>query len=125
MTVGAPVAAPGIAPSAAAQPVAYPLAMTGRAADIAGLDQRRVDICGCPHCDSRDVVRWGSAGEMPGYRCKACKCSCNALAKTPLARHRRKDEVTRFGGASHTFLGDFSHGQNRFALFAGIPLPDI
>lgn len=94
-SVGEPVAAPGIVPSRAAQPAARPLSMSGGAADIALLGQRRVDISGCPHCDSRDVVRWGSASEMPRYRCKACKRSFNALTKTPLARLRKKDKWAR------------------------------
>jgi transposase-like protein len=66
--------------------------VAGGAAGIALLGQRRVDICGCPHCNSGDVVRWGSASEMPRYRCKACKRSFNALTKTPLARLRKKDK---------------------------------
>jgi transposase-like protein len=45
---------------------------------------------GCQHCESRDVMRWGSASELPRYRCKACKRSFNALTKTPLAHLRMK-----------------------------------
>jgi len=90
--VGNPVAAPGIDRSAATKSAARPQAVAGAAADVALLGQRRVDISGCPHCDSHDVVRWGRASEMPRYRCKACKRSFNALTKTPLARLRKKDK---------------------------------
>jgi len=79
-------------PPAASPPNARPLAEAGGAAGIALLGQRRVDSFGCPHCESRDVVRWGSASEMPRYRCKACKRTFNALTKTPLARLRQKDK---------------------------------
>lgn len=89
---GTPVAAPAIDVSAATQVSASQSVMAGCAADIALLGQRRVDISGCPHCDSRDIVRWGRASEMPRYRCKACKRSFNALTKTPLARLRKKDK---------------------------------
>ena len=59
---------------------------------IAALGQRRVDRVGCPHCDSRDVVRWGAASALPRYRCKACRRTFNALTKTPLANLRMKDK---------------------------------
>jgi transposase-like protein len=90
--VDEPVAGPGIDPSGATPSAARAQAMAGGAADIALLGQRRVDTAGCPHCDSREVVRWGRASEMPRYRCKACKRSFNALTKTPLARLRKKDK---------------------------------
>jgi transposase-like protein len=61
---------------------------------IAALGQRRVDRVGCPHCDSRDVVRWGAASALPRYRCKACRRTFNALTKTPLANLRMKDKWT-------------------------------
>jgi len=59
---------------------------------IADLGQRRVDSVGCPHCDNRDVVRWGQASALPRYRCKACLRTFNALTKTPLAKLRMKDK---------------------------------
>ena len=61
-------------------------------AGIADLGQRRVDRVGCPHCASRDVVRWGHASALPRYRCKACQRTFNALTKTPLAKLRMKDK---------------------------------
>jgi transposase-like protein len=51
-----------------------------------------VDSLGCPHCDNRDVVRWGHASDLPRYRCKACLRTFNALTKTPLAKLRMKDK---------------------------------
>jgi len=62
------------------------------AANIAALGQRRVDSVGCPHCDNRDVVRWGHASDLPRYRCKACRRTFNALTKTPLANLRMKEK---------------------------------
>jgi transposase-like protein len=62
------------------------------AASVAQLGQRRVDSVGCPHCDSRDVVHWGQASDLPRYRCKACARTFNALTKTPLANLRMKDK---------------------------------
>lgn len=64
------------------------------AASIAALGQRRVDSVGCPHCDHRDVVRWGQASALPRYRCKACLRTFNALTNTPLANLRMKDKWT-------------------------------
>lgn len=61
---------------------------------VADLGQRRVDSAGCPHCDNRDVVRWGQASDLPRYRCKACLRTFNALTKTPLANLRMKNKWT-------------------------------
>ena len=61
-------------------------------ASLAALGQRRVDSVGCPHCDNRDVVRWGQASALPRYRCKACRRTFNVLTKTPLANLRMKDK---------------------------------
>ena len=54
-------------------------------ASVADLGQCRVDSVGCPHCQNRDVARWGQASGLPRYRCKACHRTFNALTKTPLA----------------------------------------
>jgi transposase-like protein len=67
-------------------------ATRGGAPSVAELGQRKVDIVGCPHCDSRDLVRWGHASALPRYRCKACSRTFNALTKTPLANLRMKDK---------------------------------
>jgi transposase-like protein len=61
-------------------------------ASVADLGQCRVDRVGCPHCDNRNVVRWGQASDLPRYRCKACRRTFNALTKTPLANLRMKDK---------------------------------
>jgi transposase-like protein len=68
------------------------LANRADAASVAELGQRRVDSLGCPHCDNRDVVRWGQASALPRYRCKACLRTFNALTKTPLANLRMKEK---------------------------------
>ena len=83
---------------AAAEPRPISLPPPARAADrvgaasVAELGQSRVDHVGCPHCDNRDVVRWGQASALPRYRCKACRRTFNALTKTPLANLRMKDK---------------------------------
>jgi transposase-like protein len=64
----------------------------GGTSSVADLGQCRVDSVGCPHCDNRDVVRWGQASDLPRYRCKACLRTFNALTKTPLAKLRMKDK---------------------------------
>jgi transposase-like protein len=61
-------------------------------ASVAELGQHRVDIVGCPHCDTRDLVHWGQASDLPRYRCKACGRTFNALTKTPLANLRMKEK---------------------------------
>jgi transposase-like protein len=76
-----------------AGPPASPLAARpSRTTSVADLGQCRVDSVGCPHCDHRDVVRWGQASDLPRYRCKACLRTFNALTKTPLAKLRMKDK---------------------------------
>lgn len=59
---------------------------------VAELGQRRVDSIGCPHCECREVARWGQASGIPRYRCSACHRTFNALTKTPLAHLRMKDK---------------------------------
>jgi transposase-like protein len=75
------------APPVQARPVAWP-----GTPNVTALGQHRVDSFGCPHCDNRDVVRWGHASDLPRYRCKTCKRTFNALTKTPLAHLRMKDK---------------------------------
>jgi transposase-like protein len=81
-------------PQSANPPLAAPPANPFGAAGVAALGQRRVDSVGCPHCDNRDVVRWGQASDLPRYRCKACSRTFNALTKTPLANLRMKEKWT-------------------------------
>ncbi len=72
-------------------PAAQPSKLVG-SESIADLGQRRVDSVGCPHCESREVGRWGRASALPRYRCKACGRTFNALTKTPLAKLRKKEK---------------------------------
>jgi transposase-like protein len=81
-------------PQPANPPLTAPPATPFGAAGVAALGQRRVDSIGCPHCDNRDVVRWGQASDLPRYRCKACSRTFNALTKTPLANLRMKEKWT-------------------------------
>jgi transposase-like protein len=83
---------------AAASPMARP-PNPAAAESIAALGQRRVDIIGCPHCEARDVMRWGQASAIPRYRCKACRRTFNALTKTPLAHLRMKEKWAAQAGA--------------------------
>jgi transposase-like protein len=79
-------------PRPAAALLTAPPANPFGAAGVAVLGQRRVDSVGCPHCDARDVARWGQASDLPRYRCKACSRTFNALTKTPLANLRMKEK---------------------------------
>jgi transposase-like protein len=79
-------------PQPARPPPQARLANLVGSASVADLAQRRVDSVGCPHCHSRDIVRWGHASDLPRYRCKACLRTFNALTKTPLANLRMKDK---------------------------------
>lgn len=90
--VEAPAAPPPISPSAGpTTDASQPAERIGRA-NLTELGQHRVDSFGCPHCENRDVVRWGHASDLPRYRCKSCKRTFNALTKTPLANLRMKDK---------------------------------
>lgn len=51
----------------------------------------RVATCGCPHCGSRQVGRWGRANGLARYRCGACGRTFNGLTGTGLARLRKKE----------------------------------
>src|SRR5271156_3456727 len=85
-------------PTAQVHPASLPAlrleAERGSTTSVADLGQCRVDRIGCPHCDNRDVVRWGAASALPRYRCKACRRTFNALTKTPLAHLRMKEKWT-------------------------------
>ena len=91
-------ATPDPLPAALPSPMARPSNRVG-ADVVAELGQRRVDSIGCPHCNSRDVVRWGKASALPRYRCKICRRTFNALTKTPLAHLRMKDKWVAQAGA--------------------------
>lgn len=81
-------------PALAKPPAPLHAAERAGTTNVADLGQCRVDSVGCPHCDNRDVVRWGQASDLPRYRCKACLRTFNALTKTPLANLRMKDKWT-------------------------------
>jgi hypothetical protein len=35
--------------------------------------RQRVEITGCPHCETHDITLWGRSHGLPRYRCKSCK----------------------------------------------------
>jgi transposase-like protein len=53
------------------------------------LETKREEVS-CPHCHSKEIVRWGRQAEMQRYRCKICRKTFNALTRTPLTRLRRR-----------------------------------
>ena len=59
---------------------------------VASIGQYKVAVTGRPHCGGSNVVRWGTAGGLPRYRCKACARPFNALTETPLAKLRMKEK---------------------------------
>jgi len=59
---------------------------------LATIVHRRVEVSGCPHCQSREIVGWGGSDGLPRYRCKSCHKTFNALTKTPMAGLRKKQE---------------------------------
>ena len=45
----------------------------------------------CPHCQSKNIGKWGSANRLRRYRCRDCNISFNCLTGTPLAQlHKRE-----------------------------------
>ncbi len=45
----------------------------------------------CPHCGHAEIRSWGSASDLPRYRCQGCRRTFGPLTKIPLARLRHKD----------------------------------
>ncbi len=44
----------------------------------------------CPHCKSRQILRWGKRNDLQRYKCKGCKKTFNSLTNTPLAKLHKK-----------------------------------
>jgi transposase-like protein len=44
----------------------------------------------CPHCNSKDLKKWGIRNDLQRYRCKKCSKTFNCITGTPLARLRKK-----------------------------------
>ena len=60
-------------------------------ASIADIEAQFAHEPRCPHCQSADVIKWGSANRLRRFRCKPCKVTFNALTGTPLAQlHKRE-----------------------------------
>jgi transposase-like protein len=85
--------APSAAPMTLATdvPGADPLPALPEPTGIAALEATFAAAPVCPHCQSKDVGKWGSANRLKRYRCRACKTSFNCLTGTPLAQlHKRE-----------------------------------
>lgn len=61
-----------------------------RAGTVALVEKGVADDPHCPHCDSSEVVRNGTADGMQRFKCRGCARTFNALTGTPLARLRMK-----------------------------------
>ena len=59
---------------------------------VASIVHRRVEVSGCPHCQSHEIVGWGRSDGLPRYRCKRCGKTFDALTKTPMAGLHKKEE---------------------------------
>jgi len=60
-------------------------------ASIGDIDARFAAEPRCPHCQSIDIGKWGSANGLERYKCRSCKVTFNALTGTPLAQlHKRE-----------------------------------
>ena len=78
-------------PAAVAEPVGETAATAEGLASIADIEARFAAAPVCPHCQSSEVVKWGSANALKRYQCKACVVTFNALTGTPLAQlHKRE-----------------------------------
>ncbi len=44
----------------------------------------------CPHCSSKNILRWGKRNDLQRYKCKRCKKTFNSLTGTPLAKLHKK-----------------------------------
>ena len=78
-------------PVASAEPVAQGEPEAEGLASIADIEARFAATPRCPHCQSAEVGKWGSANALKRYQCKACAVTFNALTGTPLAQlHKRE-----------------------------------
>ena len=78
-------------PVASAEPVAQGEPEAEGLASIADIEARFAAAPRCPHCQSAEVGKWGSANKLERYQCKACAVTFSALTGTPLAQlHKRE-----------------------------------
>lgn len=66
----------------------------GTASAVAIIENNGSDPAGCPHCQSKTVVRNGTAAGLQRFKCRDCGKTFNALTGTPLARLRMKGKWT-------------------------------
>ena len=77
--------------AASAEPAGEAVAAVEGLASIADIETCFAAAPRCPHCQTCDVVKWGSANGLKRYQCKACVVTFNALTGTPLAQlHKRE-----------------------------------
>jgi len=53
----------------------------------------------CPGCHGADSIRWGRAGDLQRWRCKACKRTFTAATNTPASGLRHRDAWPEFAAA--------------------------
>ena len=76
---------------ASADPVARGTPAAEGLASIADIEARFAVAPLCPHCQSAEVSKWGTANGLKRYQCKVCVVTFNALTGTPLAQlHKRE-----------------------------------
>ncbi len=59
-----------------------------KASSIALVEKGVSESPHCPHCNSKTVVRNGTAAGLQRFKCRDCTKTFNALTGTPLARLR-------------------------------------
>ena len=85
------VSAAAVPATAAAEAVEAAGEPADSCGSIAAIEARFAAGPLCPHCQSAEIAKWGSANGLKRYRCKACKATFNALTGTPLAQlHKRE-----------------------------------
>ena len=92
--VKARMAAGPLPPPTSAPPQGRPAEPSGQddgCRSIGDIEARFAAAPACPHCQSGQIIKWGSANGLRRYRCKACTLTFNALTKTPLAQLHKRD----------------------------------
>lgn len=66
-------------------------------ASVAAVDQGVGEDRRCPRCDAPGAISNGRSRGLRRYRCKACKCTFNAVTGTPLSGLHHKELWLTFG----------------------------
>jgi len=59
-----------------------------------------ISIHATPHCTAAALRPWGSSHGLPRYRCGDCRCTCNPLTGTSLARLRKSEQWLEYQSGS-------------------------